>query len=196
MSEIQEQPQMDLSAKSPYSFKHKLARVLWGALWPIVFRISPRLCYGWRRFWLRLFGASIGDGVRVYHNVRCNMPWKVTIGDNALVGPNAELYCVGNIHIGTNTVISQRAYVCAGTHDYQDPSFPVVPGDITIGDSVWVCADAFVGPGVTMGDGSIAAARAVVTKDVEAWAIVGGNPAKFIKTRSLKLNSAQSDQPG
>ena len=83
--------------------------------------------------------------------------------------------------------ISQRAHLCAGTHDYTDPSMPLQKPPISIGDQVWVCADAFVGPGVTIGEGALVGARAVAVTDVESWQIVVGNPARPVKKRVLNI---------
>ena len=107
------------------------------------------------------------------------------MGDYSTLADNVEVYNLGPIALGAHTVISQNVHLCNGTHDYKDPSLPLLRPSMTIGSGVWVCADAFVGPGVSIGDNALVAARAVVTKDVPANSIVGGNPAKFIKARPV-----------
>lgn len=102
------------------------------------------------------------------------------------IGDEAELYSLGKITIGDGAMVSQQAYICAGTHDYTDVALPVVPLPIEIGPEAWICARAFVGPGVKVGTGAIVAACGVAVKDVPEWTIVGGNPAKFIKKRELR----------
>jgi putative colanic acid biosynthesis acetyltransferase WcaF len=94
-----------------------------------------------------------------------------------------KLYALGAIKIGAKVTVSQGAHLCAGSHDYEDPKFLLLKLPITIQDSAWVCADAFVGPNVTIGEGAVIAARAVVVKDVASWEVVGGNPSKRIKSR-------------
>lgn len=168
-----------------YSRNEQLCRILWALAAPL-FRFSPRICFGWRRFLLRLFGAKVGYATHIYNSAIIYMPWNLTIGDQSSIGEWALIYNLGRITIGNRTTISQRVHLCAGTHDYTDPALPLLKPPITISDQAWVCADAFVGPGVTVGEGAIVGARAVVTRDVEPWAIVAGNPAKFIKQRKLK----------
>ena len=108
------------------------------------------------------------------------------MGEYSALGPRVNLYNLGTITIGSNTVISQDSYLCGGTHDYTRPTMPLIKAPITVGDKVWICAGAFIGPGVTIGDGAVVGARAVVVKDVEPWTVVAGNPAKMIKRRVIQ----------
>jgi putative colanic acid biosynthesis acetyltransferase WcaF len=158
-----------------------VGRLLWALVWP-AFRFSPRPLWGWRRFLLRLFGAKVGAAVHIHPTVWVFIPWNLTIGDWSSVGFDAVLYNLGPLKIGNRTTISQRAHLCGGTHDYRDPTMPLVKSMITVGSQAWICADAFIGPGVVVGDRSIVAARAVVVKDIPDGTIVGGNPAKKIGT--------------
>lgn len=157
-------------------------RVLWALAVPL-FRLSPRILWGWRRALLRAFGAKIGKDVHIYPSVRITIPWNISIGDEAAVGDYAILYALGPIRVGKRATISQYAHLCAGTHDWRDPAMPLVKTPLVIGEDAWVCANAFVGPGVTIGDRAIVGAAAVTMKDVAAKAIVGGNPAVQISTR-------------
>ena len=157
-------------------------RIFWG-LGQLLFRFSPRPFFAWRRFILRLFGAKIGKAVNFYSSTRIYFPWNLTIGAWSAVGEDALIYNLGPVVIGEKVTISQRVHVCAGTHDYTKPDMPLVKTQITIGSQSWICADAFIGPGVNIGEAAIVGARSVVVKDVPAWHIVGGNPAKIIKER-------------
>lgn len=170
-----------------YPLREIIMRILWGLVRPL-FRYSPRPLFGWRCFLLKLFGAKIGKSVNIYNTAIIYMPWNLEIADWSSIGENAYIYNLGKIIIGAASTISARAYLCAGTHDYTDPAFPLLKQPIHIGDQVWVCTDAFINPNITIGDGAIIAARAVVTKNVDAWHIVGGNPATFIKQREIKNN--------
>jgi putative colanic acid biosynthesis acetyltransferase WcaF len=167
-----------------YSAGELFRRVCWSG-GQVAFRYSPRPCFGWRRFVLRCFGARIGREVHVYPSARIYFPWNLTVGDWSAIGEDAFIYNLGLVTVGQQVTISQRAHVCAGSHDYTDPAMPLLKPPIEIADQAWICADAFVGPGVKVGQGAVVGARAVVTKDVEPWAIVAGNPAKFIKNRIL-----------
>jgi putative colanic acid biosynthesis acetyltransferase WcaF len=168
-----------------YPAGEMLLRVLWGLATPL-FRCSPRILFGWRSFLLRLFGARVGREVHVYNSATIYMPWNLEIGDWSSIGEHAYIYNLGRIKIGCKTTISQRAHLCAGTHDYSRPDLPLLKPPISVADQAWICADAFLGAGVSVGEGAIVAARAVVSKDVEPWTIVAGNPARPIKKRVLR----------
>jgi putative colanic acid biosynthesis acetyltransferase WcaF len=172
-----------------YSSAIMLMRYLWAIVYPF-YKLSPRPCFGWRRFLLRLFGAEVGKKVNIYNSATIYMPWNLRIGDWSCIGENALIYNLGSISIGEKTTISHGAHLCAGTHDFTDPTLPLLKPPITIGNQVWICADAFVGPGVTVGDGAVVGARAVALKDIDMWTVVGGNPARFIKRRILKSNES------
>ena len=165
-----------------YSRGALAARVLWAVAQPL-FSCSPRLAWGWRRWLLRRFGARIGRNVHLYPSVRIIMPWMIEIGDETAIGDRVILYALGPITIGRQVTISQNAHLCAGSHDYRDPAMPLLKTPITIGDGCWVCADAFIGPGIMLGDGAIAGARAVVVADIPPGEIVAGNPARRIGAR-------------
>ena len=172
-----------------YTRKEQVMRVLWGFVVPL-FRHSPRICFGWRSFLLRLFGAKVGRETHIYNSATIYMPWNFEIGDQSSVGEHAYIYNLGPITIGNRTTISQRAHLCAGTHDFTDPALPLLKPPIVVKDQAWVCTDAFVGPGVTVGEGAIVGARAVVMKDVEPWDIVAGNPVRVVRKRIMKVRNA------
>jgi acetyltransferase-like isoleucine patch superfamily enzyme/glycosyltransferase involved in cell wall biosynthesis len=177
------QPMMRQS--SPWTFSQKAARVAWGSVQGTVFRLSPHNAYGWRAFLLKLFGARLGKGVRVRRTVQIEIPWNLTIGDYSVVGDWAILYCLGPVTIGRFVTISQYAHLCAGTHETHTRRMELLRPPITIGDDVWVAADAFVGPGVTIGDRAILGARASAFKDIPADMVAVGNPAVPIKSREF-----------
>jgi putative colanic acid biosynthesis acetyltransferase WcaF len=148
-----------------------------------LFRPSPKPFHAWRRWLLRRFGASIGVGVRVYPTVKVWAPWKLVLGDRACLGYYVDCYNCDTVTLEEDAVVSQYSILCGGTHDYRVRDFPLVTRPITIGKRAWVCADSFIGPGVQVGEGAVVGARSSVFRDVHPWTIVGGNPARFIKTR-------------
>jgi len=168
-----------------YTTSELVQRVLWMIVGKPLFRWSPRPLFGWRRFILRAFGATVGTGVNIYSSATIYFPWNLTIGDWSSIGEEAMIYNLGPITIGEQVTVSQQAHLCAGTHDHTDPAMPLLKPPITIEDQAWICADAFVGSNVTVGEGAIVGARAVAVKDVPEWTIVGGNPARSIKQRHL-----------
>jgi putative colanic acid biosynthesis acetyltransferase WcaF len=182
-------PTLDIAANrraKKYSRLELFRRILW-SFGRLFFRFSPRPCFGWRRFVLRCFGAKIGVHVHIYPSTWIYFPWNLTVGDWSAIGEQAFIYNLGPVTLGAQVTISHRAQLCAGTHDYTQPDLPLIKPPIVIHDQAWICADAFVGPGVTVGEGAIVGARAVVMKNIEPWDIFAGNPAKVIKKRSLSV---------
>ncbi len=161
----------------------KIKRILWVAVETMLFRHSFHTMNGWRAFLLRLFGATVGRRCIIRRTVRIYYPWNLRMGDLCVIGDSANLYCLGKITLGDRVMVSQEAYLCAGTHDYMDAALPLLTPPITIGPDAWICARAFIAPGITVGEGGIVAACGVAVKDVAPWTIVGGNPAKLIKVR-------------
>lgn len=138
-----------------------------------------------RTLWLRIFGAKMGRCCHVYPSVRIYAPWNLTLGEWTCIGPRVEIYDKGTIRIGSESVISQNAYLCTASHDISDPHMALVTKPIIIGNHVWVAAKATVLPGVKIGDGAVIGACSVVTKDVSPWKVAAGNPAVERKDRIL-----------
>ena len=132
---------------------------------------------------LRLFGAKLAVSSRVRPGARIQHPWLLEMGEHSIIADDVRVYNLGKITIGDHTTVSQNVHLCAGTHDYKDATLPLQRLPIVIGSGIWVCVDAFVGPGVTVGDNAVVGARSVVVGDVEGGMVVGGNPAKVIKAR-------------
>ncbi len=168
-----------------YSRGEQFRRLLW-SIGKLFFRFSPRPCFGWRRMVLRSFGAKIGVRVYTYPSTRIYYPWNLAVGDWSGIGEHVLIYNLGFVTLGRNVTVSQRAHLCAGTHDYTRSDMLLLKPPIVIGDQAWICADAFLGPGVEVGEGAVVGARAVVVKDVPAWTVVAGNPARFIKKRKME----------
>lgn len=162
--------------------KQQVGRIMWALAGPL-YRWSPRPLWGWRRFLLKLFGATIGQQVHLFPTVRITIPWNLSIGEYTAIGDHAILYALGPISIGKRVTISQYAHLCAGSHDYESKTMTLTKPPIDIGDDSWVCTEAFVGPGIRIGENCIIGARSVVVKSVESNHIVGGNPATTIKVR-------------
>ena len=178
--------ELNKTNKWPYEPKEYIYRMFWDAVKNTIWKLI------WHRFYfihtiiLKLFGAKIEGNILAFSSTSIWRPWDLKIGKYVAIGPRVHIYNLAKIYIGDNTVISQDVYLCGGTHDYSVPTLPLVRKDLYIGKNVWICAGAFVAPGVKIGDGAVIAARSVVTKDVEPWTVVGGNPAKFLKKRIIK----------
>lgn len=168
------------------NFGNKVARSLWRVVWLLFYRPTPKLLHPWRRLLLRLFGARLGIKVDIYPSSRIWAPWNLEMDDYATLADGVDCYCVDKIRIGANTTISQYTYLCTATHDYRKKSFPLTTAPITIGHSVWIAADVFVAPGVTVGDGAVVLARSTVLSNIPVWTVASGYPATAVKARVLE----------
>lgn len=166
--------------------RSKITVQLWRLVYALLFRPSPQIMYGWRRFLLRIFGAKIGVDVIVRPSAQITYPWKVDIGDYSWIGDEVVIYSLGEISIGSNTVISQRCYICTGSHDYSSENFSIYAQKVTIGSECWLATDVYVAPSVNIGDRTIVGARSSVFKDLPSNKVCVGSPAKPIKERIPK----------
>lgn len=160
-----------------------LVILCWWLVQGTIFRFSLHPMYKWRNFLLRLFGAKIGKGVQIRSSAKFTYPWKVEIGDFSWIGDNVEFYSLDHITVGRHCVISQKSYLCTGSHDMNDPRFGLITKPIRIKDGAWIASDVFLYPGVSIGEMAVVAARSTVTKSVAANEVHAGSPAKFIKHR-------------
>lgn len=174
-----------LAGGPSFSLRNRLLRVVWGLAWLILCRFTPPPLHAWRRLVLRAFGAKVARGARVHGSVIVWLPANLELGANCLIGPRVRLYNQGRIAIGARAVVSQGAHLCASSHDVRDPHFQLVLRPIRIGFGCWVAAEAFVGPGVTMHDRAVLAARGALFSDAEADTIYRGNPAVPVGPRRL-----------
>ena len=152
----------------------------------LVFRLTPRPLHGLRAALLRAFGARLGKACHVYPRARIWAPWNLVMDDHACLADDVNCYTMARITIGKNAIVSQGAHLCTGTHDFEDPNFQLYAKPITIGARAWVCTEAFVGPGVHVGEGAVLGARAVATRDLPAWTVCAGNPCRPIRKREIR----------
>lgn len=165
---------------SPWSIKTRIRTQVWELFWLMLCRWTPKPLNAWRLFWLRRFGALIYGKPFVHQRARISHPWRLTLHDRACLGDGAVAYSLGEIEIMPDATVAQEAYLCTGTHDFNNLVRPLITGKILIGRSAFVGARAFVMPDITVGDNAIVGACSVVTKDVNANARVAGNPARII----------------
>ena len=177
---------LDRSASYPYTFSEYFRRIVWGIVQRTVFRFSPPRAFGWRRWLLIRFGAKLGHHSYVRPNTRIIHPWLLQMGDWCVLADDVTIYNLGMVSLGSHSVISQGTYVCAGTHDYTLSDLPLQRLPIRVGNGVWIAAQAFIGPGVTIGDNTVIGARAVVVKDIPPGVVAAGNPARVIKPRLMR----------
>jgi putative colanic acid biosynthesis acetyltransferase WcaF len=192
-------PSVDLSSyKDPRPLSYLLKRLLWSAVQlPFWLRI-PRVMSPIRIALLRLFGAQIGRQCLV-GSARIWIPWNLQMGEYSAIGDSAEIYNLSPVQIGSNSVVSQRSYVCTASHDYTKPNVPIFSLPIKIGDSAWIAACVFISPGIVVGEGAVIGACSVVTREVPPWTVSAGNPCRVIKSRQLSDPVdcyPQTEEPG
>lgn len=167
--------------------RHQIIRFLWSIIWCVCAKWLPRsIGSGWKRFLLRCFGAKIHPTAIVYSSANIYYPANLTMDEYACIASNVDCYNVAPVHIGKFATVSQGAFLCAASHDITSPTHDLLIGSITIADQAWIGAGAFIGMNVKIHEGAVVGAMSAVFKSVDAWTVVGGNPAKFIKKRIIK----------
>ncbi|WP_112436917.1 putative colanic acid biosynthesis acetyltransferase [Rhizobium sp.] len=166
-----------------FSVRHRALRLAWGIAWALLAAWTPAPLHRWRAFLLRLFGARLSRNARVHGSACIWFPPHLVMEENTLIGRGAIIYSIAPVRIGRGAVISQGAHLCTGSHDIDDGAFQLTARPITIGVDAWVAAEAFVGPGVSIGEGTVLGARGVAFSDLAAWTVYAGNPALPIRAR-------------
>ena len=158
-------------------------RLAWDIVYVLLFRPSPRFLPGWRALLLRLFGAKLGRKCRIYPKARVWAPWNLVCEDVVAIADEAIIYNPSLIYLASHSIVSQQAYLCGATHDYNDATFRLVSAPIRIGAYAWICARATVHPGVIVAEGAVLGLGAIATRNLEAWSVNAGVPARKIKDR-------------
>lgn len=167
-----------------FSTLSKVRRFLWQVTWFFLCRYTPAPLHSWRCFIVKLFGGKVGKNNFIYPNCIIWAPWLLETEEVVTIGPGVEIYNPGGVFLGHHSIISQDAYLCGATHDYNSKDFTYLSKKIVISPYAWICARAIVLPGVRCNEGSVLAAAAITSKDLEPWSVYGGNPAKRIKERN------------
>jgi len=184
---------LDRTSRAPYSASEYFRKLLWNTIGALMFRWSPRSLMHLRVGIVNLFGGRIHRTVVLRRTARIWHPWLLMMEEHSCLGEEVVIYNLGPVHIGSHTVLSQRVHLCNGTHDISSVTLPLKRPSMRIGSGVWICADAFIGPGVIVGDNAIVGARAVVTKGVNPAVIVAGNPAREIRCRPRPTDAALTE---
>jgi len=171
---------------TPFTLKVKIKIYVWKTVNRTIFRLLPNYFRGYRRFLLCLFGAKLDKTVSINKRSNIDCPWNLTMGHHSSLDEGTWIYCLDEINIKSRCCIGKDVFLLTGSHDISSEDFSLITKKINIEDGVWLTTGVKVLPGVSIGEFSVAAVGAVVTKDVEPWTVVGGNPAKFIKKREIK----------
>ena len=177
-------------ARTTISRKNVIGRAIWRVMWLLTCRFSPIPCHAWRRAVLRTFGAKMGSRSIVYPTAVVWAPWNLTMESDSCIAESVECYNVASVCLGRGVIVSQGAYLCSASHDFRVREFPLVSGGIVIESGAWICARAFIGPGVKIGMEAVIGACSVVTRDVEANSVVVGNPCRIVGRRHLDGGTA------
>lgn len=172
-----------LEGGATFPLQHRLTRAIWIVVWFTLASWTPRQLHAWRRFLLSSFGAKLGKSTDVLGSARVWYPANLVMKDHALIAANVNCYNMAKVHLGRHALVSQGTFLCGGTHRIDSPDFTLVTRDIIIEDFAWVCADAFVGPGVTIGEGAVLAACGAAFENLEPWGVYRGNPASYLRQR-------------
>jgi len=170
---------------APQTFNNKVGRVLWHTVYLFLFRPSPKIFHGWRRMLLRLFGAKIHPTAKVFQSAKIWAPWNLIMDEYACLSYDVDCYSVATVHLHAHSTVSQYSFLCTASHDFTDPGMALTTAPISIGAGAWICADVFVAPGVTVGDGAVVGARSSVFKDVPPMMVVAGSPVRVIGPRVM-----------
>lgn len=172
---------------SSFSLRNRFYRAAFTVAWLLLCRWTPPQWRRWRGWLLCAFGAKIAPTAGVYSSVKIWSPVNLEVGDHASIGPGATVYSMAPIVLEAYALVSQGAHLCAGTHDIEDLNFQLQARPIRIGARAWVAAEAFVGPGVTVGRGAVLGARACAARNLDPWTVYVGNPAKPVKKRKVRF---------
>lgn len=184
MSDVSEADrQAQALGASSFGLGNRLFRIFWGLTWFVLASWTQPL-HGWRRWLLRRFGATVGEGVYVAPSARIWHPGNLVLEDYAAIADEADIYNMAPVVIGKYAVVSKRAHICAGSHDINDDKFLLIARPIRLEAYSWVAAEAFVGPGVSVHEGAVLGARGVTVKDLQPWTVYAGNPARALKERA------------
>jgi putative colanic acid biosynthesis acetyltransferase WcaF len=191
-AEIAPETAADPYLRPAFTLSNRVRRMVWNTCRVLLYRTSPRPLHAWRAFLLRIFGARLGPNCHFYPRSKVWAPWNLICADQVTAADGAEIYNPAPITFGSHVILSQDAYVCGATHDYDDAGFPLIAYAMQLEAYAWVCARASVAPGVNVGEGAVLGLGSVATRNLEAWTVYGGTPAMKVKERRRPAEHAAS----
>jgi putative colanic acid biosynthesis acetyltransferase WcaF len=169
------------------SARNRAGRAAWAVIYRLLFRPTPRPMHAWRAFLLRCFGARLGPNCHIYARCEIWAPWNLHCEEGASIADGAVIYNAAPVYLGSHAIVSQDAYVCTATHDYDNPEFPMTYTPIRIGAYAWLCARSAVLPGVTVYEGAVLGLGAIAHRDLDPWQVYAGSPARPVRQRKRHI---------
>lgn len=163
-----------------------LVRTIWYFVNAWVFKSYLFPFYAMKTYLLRVFGATVGDGLVIKPNVNIKYPWHLYIGENVWIGEDVWIDNLRKVDIGSNVCLSQGSFVLTGNHNYSLSTFDLIVKEVTLENGVWVGAKSIICPGIVCKTHSVLSVGSVATKNLEAYTIYSGNPALRIRERNIK----------
>ena len=160
-----------------FSLANRVYRAAWTVAWLALASWTPPVMHRWRRVLLRLFGADMAPGTDVRASARIWSPRNLRMEKGALIAAGVNCYNMAMVSLGERALVSQKAVLCAGNHRIDDAEFQLIAKPITLKAQSWIATEAFVSPGVVVGEGAVLGARAVAFDDLNEWTLYAGNPA-------------------
>jgi len=161
------------------------------SLWVVVRCLFFQTSFPWPSEVRVALLRAFGNGVIIRANVNISFPWRLVVGDHVWIGEDVGILSLAQVTIESNVCISQRAYLCTGSHDFRREDFKLKVAPIKINDRVWIAACAFIAPGVEVGSGAVVSAASAVFENVPPNSVVRGNPAVASQMRGQKAEVGQ-----
>jgi putative colanic acid biosynthesis acetyltransferase WcaF len=194
--EIADETLADPYLRPAFTLGNRVRRAAWNICYILFYRTSPRSLHSWRAFLLRAFGGNLGPNCHFYPRSKVWAPWNLVCADQVTAADGAEIYNPAPINFGSHVILSQDAYICGATHDYDDLRFPLIAYAMRLDAYAWICARASVAPGVNVGAGAVLGLGSVATRNLEPWTVYAGTPAVKVKERRRTQSGGSSTDAG
>lgn len=185
----------DAYTRPAFSLGNRIRRLFWNICWLLFYRISPRPLHVWRATLLRAFGAKLGGDCHFYPASKVWAPWNLICEDHVAAADGVEIYNPSPMQIDSHVILSQGAYLCGATHDYNHPDFPLIAYRMHIERYAWICARACLAPGVHVSEGAVLGLGSVATRDLKPWTVYSGNPAEPVRERTRTAQDRDQLKP-
>ena len=158
--------------KAKLDYRNKTYRCIWNIIYVLLFRTSPRLFFRWRILILKIFGCQCDWSVRVYPKAKIWSPRQLTLGRNATISNDVDIYNVSNVQIGDFTTISEKAFLCTASKTFNMKKRELLVGEISIGSECWIASGVSILPGIVIGDKAIILYGVIINEHIAPRTLV------------------------